>query len=122
MQKNARTVGLVSCARFGALARKKALERHALSLFIDDGTDGEITPAIRAVRYGCARSVVERLFGDQNEQACVSLFEPAHHRVQDGTGYEDPAPCWKGVSELSERKCTFGAVSCARFAAVADTA
>eukprot|EP00171_Calliarthron_tuberculosum_P000113 IDg113t1 len=121
MHQNQRTVGAVSCARFGVLVDKSALENHAMSMFVDDGTDGNIPPAIRALKYSGAQSVIERFFGAQEAQRGVPPFDPAYRSVRNGTDHEDLTANYGKTFEPPQSHCPFGAVSCARFAAVADT-
>lgn len=41
------------------------LERRVMSLFVDDGTDGGITPAIRAILYSAAHNHLESVLGSR---------------------------------------------------------
>eukprot|EP00171_Calliarthron_tuberculosum_P023933 IDg23933t1 len=90
-------------------------------MFVDDGTDGNIPPAIRALKYSGAQSVIERFFGAQEAQRGVPPFDPAYRSVRNGTDHEDLTANYGKTFEPPQSHCPFGAVSCARFAAVADT-
>eukprot|EP00171_Calliarthron_tuberculosum_P010447 IDg10447t1 len=65
MTTRTNTACAVPIGRFLALVESGELESHVMALHIDDGTDGNLTPAIRSIIFCSARDTVESLFGSR---------------------------------------------------------